>query len=302
MALPRFFVLVVATVALLAQSASPWSFQWRDDDGLATIEAGKEKTGCKVIDHGKNQPYEWDPKGGHFCIQVFHDNKCERLAGYSCNPWPHDSTADLKSFKVNGTLTTDEDIWSSTTTKSASTTTSSLTTSAIKDPPPPTDSSTTLPQSDTDDKGNDDSLSGGAIAGIVIGIVAVVVLGIIAWLLFRRYRQTTPQEPSPAGYSASGSVPPMSESGGTTATTTTAVGSAPPIAKWGAPPPPTSPTSPISPEEEPLSPAPAYSPTPQEGPRATAELSNSHQIVELEGSDPAPPIPTGNPPVEKPAR
>lgn len=283
---PRFFILVVATVALLSQSASAWSFLWRDDEGLATIETGRTNQSCKAIDHGKNQPFEWDPKSGRFCISVFGDRNCQQRAGYSCTPWPHDSSRNLKAFEVNGTLTDDDAFKTTTTEAAASTTTSatsSLKTSVTKDPPTATGSSTSLPQTGAGDSGND-ALSGGAIAGIVIGIVAVVVLVIIAWILFRRYRRT--QGPSTAGYSASGSgsVPPMSESGATTATATTAVGSAPPIAKWGAP------TSPVSPEQEPTSPAPAYSPTPPDGTRAAAELSNSHQIVELEGSDPMPPI------------
>ncbi|KAK2764288.1 hypothetical protein FQN54_008980 [Arachnomyces sp. PD_36] len=299
--LPRFFLPVIATAILLIQSASAWSFQWRNDEGDAYIELGMGNQTCKSIDHGKNQPFEWDPKTDPFCISLFSDSKCEYRVGYTCNPWPHDSTRELKSFEVNGTLSTSDDIFDTTTTTVLpESTTSSMTTSIKTDTP--TDASTSLPETDPGESGGDDSLSGGAIAGIVIGVVAVIVLAVIAWVLLRRRRQPPPpQAPSTAGYSASGNVPPMSESGATTATTTTttavgsAPGTAPPIAKWGAP---TSPVSPSSPEE-PLSAAPAYSPAPPEGTKM-AELSDSHQIVELQGSDPVSPRPVDSKVHEKP--
>ena len=287
--LPRFWALVVVAAALLVQFANAWSFQWRDDEGEATIEVGMDYQGCKEINLGENQPFEWDPKESAFCISLFRDKKCTSMAGNSCNPWVQDATLDLLAFEVNGTLTDTDDIFDTTTTTdlpTSTSTTQSMTTSVATESPATTSGPTSLPEGEQKD--DNSGLSGGAIAGIVVGIVVAFLGGIvIAWIMFRRRRQTT-QDASPAGYSPNKPTAPMSESGLTTTTATTVTatsgsGSAPPISKWGAPMSPTSPT-------EPLSAAPAYSAAPPEGTKL-AELSESNAVVELQGSNPGDYIP-----------
>ncbi|RSL50313.1 hypothetical protein CEP54_011993 [Fusarium duplospermum] len=91
----------------------------------------------------------------------------------------------------NGTLSHSAWVimWQSSDRTSTSATSATSTASTTSTPVGPTE------QPETNDDDNDTSLSGGAIAGIVVGVVAALVLGVMTGLLIQRRRQRPVEAP-----------------------------------------------------------------------------------------------------------
>ncbi|KAL2004682.1 hypothetical protein VTN00DRAFT_3210 [Thermoascus crustaceus] len=258
------FVIAAFCVALFSHPVSAWTFVWRNASGDATIAHSQRSQGCQKMNHAQGMEFDWDPEGDTYCLGLYRDENCTDRGGFSCPLWRKKSSQDLLSFnvKVNGdfgTLTT-------TTSSATSTSTSSSLTLPTQTASQQTSQPSSIPHSSR-------KLSGGAIAGIVIGIVVgVVVIAAASWLLGRRQRKPSgnaiaPPE-APAG-PMPGTAGPLDKS------TFAATEKLPQIPVD---------SSPVSPDEPPMRPAPGSRMVELAADMRMAELSDSQRVVELEGS------------------
>ncbi|KAK5789976.1 hypothetical protein VI817_007263 [Penicillium citrinum] len=135
---------------------------------------------CTKIDNAKGKLFEYDSEDGPFEISLYNNGDCSGTAsGWASKLLSKNASSAINSFKVDSTLTT----------TTISTQTRPASTSATPD----------MPSSGT-------RLSGGAIAGIVIGVVAgVAMIVLILFLIARRRRQarsTDPTRISSMGYTS----------------------------------------------------------------------------------------------------
>lgn len=199
------FLLLPLSLAYIP-SATAWVFSWTNSSGGYLTDHGDAVQSCKAIDNPKGNIFDWDAKGGNFCIYLYNNGNCsDPSAGYTCKAWPwsnHVAGSYIHSYEVvlnNTDTTSSTSSVSSTSTTSTSTTSSSTQTSAT--------AAATNTTSPTTSKSS--SLSGGAIAGIIVGVLAAVAIaGILFFFLCWRPRKKT--GPSTGSERP---IPPMSELG-----------------------------------------------------------------------------------------
>ncbi|RJE22881.1 hypothetical protein PHISCL_04777 [Aspergillus sclerotialis] len=165
----RFTSIFLALTAISNIASSlTWVLEWRNGNpDNATIEKGSEPRSCTAINHTEGLQFSWDAHGGPWCLDLYGDVGCTNGIGRACKPYPWEKNAsqDILAFDVESSSPSSTSIQSLTT----STRTSSSTASA----------ETTT---DASGGGGGSSLSGGGIAGVVVGVV--VGVGIIAGLAF----------------------------------------------------------------------------------------------------------------------
>lgn len=174
------WLLFVSSTLLQCTSAlEPWYFTWTDPSGKTHPETNTKPDICQKIDNPIGKHFDWTASDG-WCIYMWENTNCTGdNAGYTCKSWPwrRDAGSHVRSFKasVNNTDTSD--------------------TANAND-------SNDSKNSNTDnaaDNNSSDSLSGGAIAGIVIGVVAgVAILATVAWFFLfhlRRQKKASTLEP-----------------------------------------------------------------------------------------------------------
>lgn len=170
-------------------AATAWVFSWTEPDDTLLTSSGDDVKACTKIDNPVGNVYDWDPKGDNLCIFFYNNTDCtDPSAGYTCSPWPwanHVSGIHVLSYEVtkNGSST------DSTLDPSSSAAVVTVTPSHVS----PSSSSAAASGSNT----SSSSLSGGAIAGIVIGIVAGVSIAGVVLFLFLRKRKQPQQPPAP---------------------------------------------------------------------------------------------------------
>ncbi|KAK2757243.1 hypothetical protein FQN54_004757 [Arachnomyces sp. PD_36] len=286
--------LAVAAFAA-AQTANAWTFLWTDAKGESSIEWGGDTKGCQPIQHGEGEHFSWDPKDGGLCILMYDSGDCKgKVIGRSCPVWAKDSSVDIKGFQVvdsdyeksESTSSTTTEAPTSTSTSESTTLTTVVTTTTSE--PTATDPSDSKETADATSEPTatpapeEGGLSGGAVAGVAIGVIAIIaIIGLIAWILFRRHQRNSnrPKSLGPSAFAgatravkipsmpAEPPYPPKSAGGGS------AYGPDSPSAlKWGAP---------SSPYDYEPPPAP-YTTRPPPGTNLV-ELSDTSQLVELDG-------------------
>ncbi|KAJ5553875.1 hypothetical protein N7513_003834 [Penicillium frequentans] len=160
-----------------------------------------EETGsrnCTKIQLAKNKLFSWDPEGSNECVSIYYDDNCETSGGYSCAFWKKSASHDFGSIDVStsnkaasvSVITTTE---TATSTSSSSLTSTTGTSSAASTSSTPSASSTSASiAATTDSTSSNSTLSGGAIAGIVIGVlVGILVIAVIFFILRRRRNRKT---------------------------------------------------------------------------------------------------------------
>ena len=176
MHLYHFLITLVTLTPCLA--LDPWYFTWTDPSNKTHSEsASTPDNTCFKIDNPIGKYFDWTAGDG-WCIDLWENSNCTGSAdaGHTCKPWPWRAVAEhhhLRSFRavVNGSDP-----------------------SASASPSP---SGSSAAGSAGDDGSGGSSLSGGAIAGIVIGVVAgVAILAVAAWFFFfyRRRQRSNPTE------------------------------------------------------------------------------------------------------------
>lgn len=226
----------VLNFLLFSAFTHAWTFRWTTEEKETRIINGTGKRNCTVIEMRKGREYKWDPEGDLKCINFFADDKCTPKVknGWSCpiygprrnsQPW-------VRSFLINedgdelppplgseSSTTSESDDSSKTSTSDSSSTSAATTTSESKSEsasptssdsdsdsatssPPVLNSSTppagSVTSSPTPTPSNESvSLSGGGIAGAVVGAVAGVgALAGVALFVLRRRRAAPPASES----------------------------------------------------------------------------------------------------------
>ncbi|KAL4894717.1 hypothetical protein BDV59DRAFT_200529 [Aspergillus ambiguus] len=152
-----------------------WTLVWRNDTG-ASIEHQETPVNCTPIYHEEGKQFSWDPEGA-WCMNFWSESTCENRIGYSCDGvvWKKAASRDLSAFDVYPMPIESRQVYGFPSTSAVPTPTASTLTVTQ----PAETSATQTSEADTD-SGN--SLSGGAIAGIVVG--AVAGLALLAALFF----------------------------------------------------------------------------------------------------------------------
>lgn len=171
-------LLLSSLYLLLLPSTAAWVFSWTDPSGQLLTDHGSQTQACRQIDNPEGNVFDWDTEGENLCLYLYENTDCtDPSAGYTCNPWPwdnHESGSHILSYEIvqNGT-------------SGASPTATLPITSG-------TATSTSTSSSAPGSTENDSSLSGGAIAGIVVGVLAAVAIaGILFFFLFWRRRRSS---------------------------------------------------------------------------------------------------------------
>ncbi|KAJ5206317.1 hypothetical protein N7472_002765 [Penicillium cf. griseofulvum] len=178
-------------------SVSAWIFTWHEPDGkLQAFHADVEKD-CEQMDNPVGHVFDWSPQAGHWCIFLYENTRCEEpSAGNTCKTYAwtnHPSSKHLLSFKVmNNTAGFEPSTLasSSTTTTDAKPSPTSKVTTTTTDA---THAASSSPSASSIADGQP-TVSGGAIAGIVVGVLAAVAIaGILIFFLIRRRRRNAVQ-------------------------------------------------------------------------------------------------------------
>jgi hypothetical protein len=179
-------------------SVSAWIFTWHEPNGKLQAFHDDNEMNCEKMDNPVGNVFDWSPQAGHWCIFLYENDKCEEpSAGNTCKTYAwtnHPSTKHLLSFKVmNNTAGFDP----STAIPSATTTTTtdakpSPTSKVVTTTTDTKDAASSSPGASSID--SEPTVSGGAIAGIVVGVVAAVAIaGILVFFLIRRRRKNAVQ-------------------------------------------------------------------------------------------------------------
>lgn len=168
-----WFLFVSGTLLRCTSALEPWFFTWTDPSGKNHSESSSTSDICKTINNPVGKHYEWTSSDG-WCIYFWENTNCTgTTTGQTCKSWPwrQDAGSHIQSFKA---VLNDSDVTD--TSDTANTNKANISNAGINN---------------VVDNNNGKSLSGGAIAGIVIGVVAgVVILATVAWFfLFYLRRQ-----------------------------------------------------------------------------------------------------------------
>ncbi|KAJ0420957.1 hypothetical protein BJY00DRAFT_312625 [Aspergillus carlsbadensis] len=180
----RLSALWLASLALTSiPKITAWTLVWRNDTTSAEVLDGQDEQDCTQIWHQEGEEFSFDPEGP-WCVKFYHDAQCDRSNGIDCSGrmWKQDANQNISAFVVSSM-------------PPASMTAAGFTSDTPTPTPTPTSTTTTqtsssTPTADTAEEdassdGND--LSGGAIAGIVIGVlIAVALLCAASFYLGRR--------------------------------------------------------------------------------------------------------------------
>ncbi|KAL4800889.1 hypothetical protein BDV19DRAFT_352291 [Aspergillus venezuelensis] len=172
--------LVYLAITLFSPQTLAWTFLWRNETTNSHIENGQSAQNCTQAWHQEGEQFSWDPEGT-WCLKLYSDTNCEHTNGIACEPylWRKDASQNISAFLVYPMPPSSITAFGLDSTTSA---TPTLT-------PTPTTASTTTPSdavaeetpTSEADLSNDIELSGGAIAGIVVGAVAAVAILCVAF-------------------------------------------------------------------------------------------------------------------------
>ncbi|KAE8154466.1 hypothetical protein BDV25DRAFT_109609 [Aspergillus avenaceus] len=241
-----------------------WSITWRNETGARVEHEDTGAQNCTRIYHLKGEEFSFDPEG-QWCLNFWDEPECENRVGWSCDGkiWRKLASRNISAFDVYAMPPVSVSAYGL---ASTSTSTSSSTVATTSSTSPATATAhTTEPAQSENDSGSGSSLSGGAIAGIVVGVVAGVAILAVGFFFWGKRRRSKPA--STAG--AATDVPPPGP----------AVHPNIPEAMAAQKPTMSEMQTPVSPYYHPAGGKTVELP----GDRADAELSASRQLQELEG-------------------
>ncbi|KAJ5987433.1 hypothetical protein N7451_011798 [Penicillium sp. IBT 35674x] len=187
---------VLLYTLFLAPLAHGWTFRYTNSTGDTTILEETGSRNCTKIQLAKNKLFSWDPEGSNECISIYYDDNCETSGGYSCAFWKKSASHDFGSIDVStsnkaasvSVITTTETATSTSSSSLTSTTGTSSTASTSSTPS--ASSTTTSIAATTNSTSSSSTLSGGAIAGIVVGVLAgILAIAAILFIIRRRNRK-----------------------------------------------------------------------------------------------------------------
>ncbi|BAE66377.1 unnamed protein product [Aspergillus oryzae RIB40] len=192
----RLSIFCLAYFALTFLSyANAWTLTWRNETGAQIVDGDSEQN-CTRIYHTKGEEFSFNPEG-KWCLKFWDEATCEAQIGKTCEGrrWQQIASRNISAFNVYAMPPADISAngMASTSTTSTSSTSSTITTTSS--------ASTSAVTTESTQSGNDDSskhsLSGGAIAGIVVGAVAGVAI-LAALFFFWGRRKRNAAAPAPA--------------------------------------------------------------------------------------------------------
>ncbi|EAU31842.1 predicted protein [Aspergillus terreus NIH2624] len=147
-----------------------WTLTWRNETAGATIEHQDTALTCTRIYHEKGEDFSWDPEGA-WCMDFWAEPTCDTRIGYSCDGrvWEKAASRNLSAFDVYPMPVESRRVYGFLSTSATPSPTAAATTLTVTHPAA-TSATQTAEAEGEGDSGS--SLSGGAIAGIVIGDVA----------------------------------------------------------------------------------------------------------------------------------
>ncbi|KAF5862089.1 hypothetical protein ETB97_012154 [Aspergillus alliaceus] len=160
---------ILSILSVVAQT-NAWVYVTRNASNDRNSWHSDDVQPCTPIDQSTKYKFLWDAQGGDWCIYLHEDRNCTNLYKYECSnrDWNEAPSATLGSFSI-------ETGYSSSSLLTATST--------------PTDQSK-LPSSTPQPQLSSSSLSGGQIAGAVIGSVAgAVLIALVAFFLGRCRRK-----------------------------------------------------------------------------------------------------------------
>ncbi|KAJ5729216.1 uncharacterized protein N7483_003724 [Penicillium malachiteum] len=196
--------LLYISTAFLIPLVHGWTFLYTNSSGQSTILEETGKLNCTKIQLAEDKLFTWDPKKRDLCISIYYDESCDNRGGISCPFWKKNASTNFGSIAVFtnneaasasvSTMTMTSTASTSSSSSSSTTDLSNSTTSVVSftSPVTPT-SSTAAPAAASDGTSStksDSGLSGGAIAGIVIGAIAgVLIIAALSFFFRRRNRK-----------------------------------------------------------------------------------------------------------------
>ncbi|KAL2796567.1 hypothetical protein BJX66DRAFT_133136 [Aspergillus keveii] len=207
----RLSTLWLASLALTSiPGITAWTLVWRNETTSAEVIDGQDEQDCTQIWHEEGEEFSFDPEGP-FCVKFYHDAQCDRSNGIDCSGrmWKQDASQNISAFIVSSMPPASMTAagFTSDTPTPTPTPTSTTTTTQTSSPTPTADAA------EEDASSGDNDFSGGAIAGIVIGVlIAVALLCAASFYLGRR---TGKKAATAAGAAAAAAA-----AGGTTSTST----------------------------------------------------------------------------------
>jgi hypothetical protein len=180
----------------IASSVDAWTFMWHDAQNRSHIETGVGEVECTEMNMVRGMRYTWDPESSPYCINMFRNSDCTERNGLSCPRWGPRLLG--QDFVRGWQVTRMADPASTSSTSSSSTSTPTPSSTTVPPPVTVTAEPTETPTPTPDPAPKSKSLSGGAIAGVVIGVLAGAAAIVICGLLFLR-RQRDNRDPDGAG-------------------------------------------------------------------------------------------------------
>lgn len=178
-----------------------WTLTWRNETAGATIEHQDTALTCTRIYHEKGEDFSWDPEGA-WCMDFWAEPTCDTRIGYSCDGrvWEKAASRNLSAFDVYPMPVESRRVYGFLSTSTTPSPTAAATTLTVTHPAATSATQTAEAEGERD---SGSSLSGGAIAGIVIGAVAgLAVLAALCFFLGKRkpkHAHAAPEVPlSPA--------------------------------------------------------------------------------------------------------
>ncbi|KAJ5355935.1 hypothetical protein N7517_010544 [Penicillium concentricum] len=178
--------------------ANAWTFRTTNATGATEIARGEEEQQCTNSTIGKGKLFTWDPEGSDLCVSIYRDIECVSRAGYSCGIWRKNASEQFLAFDVlleseinakhktsTALISTSTSATSSKSTSTSTSPTSSSSVAAASASATPTESSAASAVNANSDP-TSPSLSGGTIAGIVVGVIAAVAIIVAFIVVFMR--------------------------------------------------------------------------------------------------------------------
>ncbi|KAJ6013418.1 hypothetical protein N7540_008009 [Penicillium herquei] len=234
--------LLYISTAFLIPLVQGWTFLYTNSSDQSTILEETGKLNCTKIQLAEDKLFTWDPEKSDLCISIYFDDSCDNRGGISCPFWKKNASTNFGSIAVFtnneaasasvSTMTVTSTASTSSSSSSSTTGLSNSTISVVSSTSPITTTSwsaaATAASDSTSSTKSDSDLSGGTIAGIVIGAIAGVLIVAGLFFFFRRRNRknatlanqqsgATPQDP----YDRHGSIPGTATSFAATSPSTT---------------------------------------------------------------------------------
>ncbi|KAJ5807344.1 hypothetical protein N7447_010800 [Penicillium robsamsonii] len=172
--------------------ANAWTFRTTNATGATEIARGEEERQCTNATIGKGKLFTWDPEGSDLCVSIYRDIECDSRAGYACATWRKNASEQFLAFdilpesEIEAKHRTSTALMSTSTSSTSSKPTSSSSSAAAASASATPTESRAASADNSNSGSSSPALSGGAIAGIVIGAIAGVAIIVAFVFIFMR--------------------------------------------------------------------------------------------------------------------